>query len=115
MHAIYPSVGEAFRYHTDADQLEIRTALGISARHVPDRLPPREWLEVVRQRRLRRHPGTPHQDRDGDEGDDQAPGFPRGGGRRHQSIAAAMMAPTPRCTAEVIHTVRGVGYTVRRP
>ena len=34
MHAIYPSVGEAFRYHTEADQLEIRAALGISARHV---------------------------------------------------------------------------------
>ena len=34
MHAIYPSVGEAFRYHSEADQLEIRTALGITARHV---------------------------------------------------------------------------------
>jgi glycosyltransferase involved in cell wall biosynthesis len=34
MHAIYPSVGEAFRYHAEADQLEIRSALGISARHV---------------------------------------------------------------------------------
>ena len=34
MHAIYPSVGAAFRFHTEADQLEVRTALGISARHV---------------------------------------------------------------------------------
>jgi glycosyltransferase involved in cell wall biosynthesis len=34
MHAIYPSVGEPFRYHTEADQLEARTALGITARHV---------------------------------------------------------------------------------
>jgi glycosyltransferase involved in cell wall biosynthesis len=34
MHAIYPSVGAAFRYHTVADQLEERAALGISARHV---------------------------------------------------------------------------------
>lgn len=34
MHTIYPSVGAAFRYHTIADQLEVRAALGITARHV---------------------------------------------------------------------------------
>jgi glycosyltransferase involved in cell wall biosynthesis len=34
MHAIYPSVGAAFRYHAEGDQLEARAALGISTRHM---------------------------------------------------------------------------------
>jgi glycosyltransferase involved in cell wall biosynthesis len=34
MHTVYPSVGSAFRWHDEADQLGIRAALGISARHV---------------------------------------------------------------------------------
>ncbi len=34
MHAIYPSVGSPFRFHTEADQLEVRAALDITARHV---------------------------------------------------------------------------------
>ena len=62
MHAIYPSVGAAFRYHTVADQLEARSALGITARHLlvnVKRLHPlagqRDLLEAMNEV-IRTHP-----------------------------------------------------------
>jgi glycosyltransferase involved in cell wall biosynthesis len=64
MHAFYPPVGQSFRWHDDADQLEARVTLGIQNRHLllnVKRLHPlagqRYLLEAMNEV-IRTHPDT---------------------------------------------------------